>query len=386
VPTLQFELASLPADASRATDTLAEAQAMSASAPGSWSLRLGRWRGVEVRVHIYLPLLALVALLLATPPILAVGDFSSQLPLSPVPRVLMGLAVLVFSVVIHELVRAAITERVGGRTNLIVIGPTGGWAQPHLPADPPAQLVTAISGPLTYLALLVSAGCALAAAGEHSILGLLSPFKPSFLPTESTLHLAAQLMVWINACLLLINLLPIQPCDGVELIRGLLWPLVGRASAAMAVAHIAYGAAAATAVLAVVAKDDSVNNFLPAWFPLATASVLLLYGGNRAARQRQYDVGLAIDELESDDEQWLSAEWIEEERAAVLVEQVQEKQQETIDRKRREREDREDARVDDILVRLQEVGFEQLSEEEQAVLKRASRRYRQRRRDANQSH
>jgi Zn-dependent protease len=359
---------------------------MSASAPGSWSLRLGRWRGVEVRVHLYLPLVALVALLLVTPPAMEVGEFSSQLSLDPVPLVLLGLGVLVFSVVVHELVRAAIAERVGGRTNLIVIGPTGGWAQPHLPADPPAQLVTAISGPLTYLALLVSAGCALAAAGDNNILGLLSPFRPEFLKTDSTLHSAAQLTVWINSCLLLINLLPIQPCDGVELLRGLLWPLIGRASAAMAVAHIAYGAAAATAVLAVVAKDENVNDFLPAWFPLATASVLLLYGGNRASRQRQYDVGLAIDELESDDEQWLSAEWIEEERAAVLVEQIQEKQQETIDRKRREREDREDARVDDILARLQAVGFAQLSEEEQAVLKRASRRYRQRRRDANQSH
>ena len=82
------------------------------------------------------------------------------------------------------------------------------------------------------------------------------------------------------------------------MLRGLLWPLVGRASAAAAVAHIAYGAAAATAVLAVVVQRRMLNDYLPAWFPLATLSVLLLYGGNRAARQRQYDVGLAIDELE----------------------------------------------------------------------------------------
>jgi hypothetical protein len=107
--------------------------------------------------------------------------------------------------------------------------------------------------------------------------------------------------------------------------------------------------------------------------------VLLVYGGNRASRQRQYDVGLAIDEIESDDEQWLNAEWIDDDhRAVVLVEQIHEKQQETLDRKRREREDREDARVDDILARMAEVGYEQLSDEEQAVLKRASRRYRQR--------
>jgi Zn-dependent protease len=354
---------------------------MGASSPGSWSLRLGRWRGVELRVHLHLPLVALAVLLAATLPVTSPLSIAMNLAPLSVGSALIAIAVLVLSVLCHELVRMVIAERVGGRTNLIVLGPIGGWSQPHLPSDPPAHLVTAISGPLTYLALLVGAGCALAAAGEHDILHLLQPFKPSIVDSSSKLFVAAQYTVWINACLLLINLLPIHPCDGAEVMRGLLWPLVGRASAAVALAHIAYGAAAATAALAVIVQHQQrmVNAYLPAWFPLATVSVLLLYGGNRAARQRQYDVGLAIDELESDDEQWLSAEWIEEERAAVLVEQLQEKQQEALDRKRREREDREDARVDDILARLREVGFEQLSEEEQAVLKRASRRYRQRR-------
>ncbi|HMO86039.1 MAG TPA: M50 family metallopeptidase, partial [Lacipirellulaceae bacterium] len=269
-------------------------------------------------------------------------------------------------------------HRVGERSSLIILGPTGGWAQPHLPADPPAHLMTAISGPLTYFVLAVAAGCGLALAGDRDVLRLLSPFDPRFSSSTSALHLAGQLTVWINSCLLLVNLLPIHPCDGADVLRGVLWPLVGRASASAAIAHIAYGAAAMTALLTVVVHRQMVNEYLPAWFPLAAISVLLLYGGNRAARQRQYDVGLAIDELESDDEQWLSADWIEEdERAAVLVEQLHEKQQEAIDRKRREREDREDARVDDILARLTQIRFDQLSEEEQAVLKRASRRYRQ---------
>jgi Zn-dependent protease len=350
---------------------------MSANPPGNWSLRLGRWRGIELRVHVHLPLVALSALLMAALPF--------YLPPPSMGSAVMAIAVLVASVLLHELVRAAIAHRVGGRTNLIVLGPIGGWAAPQLPSDPPAHLVTAISGPLTYLALLVTAGCGLALAGEHNILPLLNPFAPVFVQTESALHWAAQMTVWINACLLLANLLPIQPCDGAELLRGLLWPLVGRASASAALAHIAYGASAMTAVLAVVVQRSMVNDYLPAWFPLATISVLLLYGANRAARQRQYDVGLAIDELESDDEQWLNAEWIEDERAAVLVERMQEKQQDALDRKRREREDREDARVDDILARMADVGFDQLSEEEQAVLKRASRRYRQRRRQPEET-
>jgi hypothetical protein len=118
---------------------------------------------------------------------------------------------------------------------------------------------------------------------------------------------------------------------------------------------------------------------VPNWFPLALAALFLLYGGSRTTHERRYDVGLAIDELDSDDEQWLNAEWDDDEREAVLVEHLQDKQQETLDRKRREREAHEDARVDAILERLQSVSFDQLSDEDRAVLKRASRRYRRRR-------
>jgi Zn-dependent protease len=267
---------------------------------------------------------------------------------------------------------------VGGRTNLIVLGPTGGWAQPNLPSDPPAHLVTAIAGPLTYLAIIVTAACGLAISGEQNLLNLFSPFQPQFLPYRSALHTAAQLTVWINTWLLLVNLLPIQPCDGAEVLRSLLWPLVGRASASAAAAHIAYGAAAMTAIMAIAVQQQMLNNVIPQWFPLSVLAVLLLYGGNRAARQRQYDLGVDIDQWESDDEQWLNADWLDDDRAAVLVEHLHQKQQDALDRKRREREDREDARVDDILARMHDVGFDKLSDEEQAILKRASRRYRQR--------
>src|SRR5262245_17921126 len=165
---------------------------MPASSPGSWSLRLGRWRGVELRVHLHLPLVALIALLATSlwaslppsgdpvPP-----DLAGYLDPTSVRSALIAIFVLVASVMCHELVRAFIAERVGGRTNLIVLGPIGGWAQPHLPSDPPAHLITALSGPLTYLALLVGAGCCLAAAGEHEILQLLQPFQPVFIRTAS---------------------------------------------------------------------------------------------------------------------------------------------------------------------------------------------------------
>src|SRR5690606_7549753 len=121
---------------------------MNRSGGGSWSLRLGRCRGVEVRLHLHFPLLALVVLLVASlPPQATVG-----VSVAPVRGALAGRAIMVGSVDVHAAVRVLVAHRVGGRTNLIVLGPTGGWSQPQLPADPPAHLVTAIAGPLTYLA------------------------------------------------------------------------------------------------------------------------------------------------------------------------------------------------------------------------------------------
>jgi hypothetical protein len=196
-------------------------------------------------------------------------------------------------------------------------------------------------------------------------------------------------------------LLPMDPCAGAEILRGVLWPVVGRTSATAATAHVAVGMSVFFAVAAaLVAKtehsilvenvekiENSVSEekaenaveLMPGWFPLAATSVLLLFGGRGGTQSRTYDVGLAIDEFDSDDEEWLAAEWETEDREAVLVEHLQDKQQEALDRKRREQEANEDARVDDILARLHEAGFEKLSEEDRAFLKRASRRYQQRR-------
>ncbi|MBX3434455.1 MAG: hypothetical protein KF847_14130 [Pirellulales bacterium] len=333
----------------------------------SWSLRLGRWQGCEVRLHIHFPLLALAVMLAAT----VSGLFTAG-------EGLVAVGVWLASVAVHEGARMVAASRVGGRTHMIVLAPTGGLAQPHLPADPPAHLVTALAGPTAFLGMIVAAACALVALGRVEVLGLLSLFAPELDSGGSRLVLAMQLAVWINAWLLLVNLVPAPPLDGAELLRGLLWPLVGRASATAAMSHFALGAAAGTALLAVVLQHQTLGEVVPAWFPLSVLSVVLLYGGNRLSRQRRYDVGLDIEQLQLDESLWLQPQ-PEEDREAVLVEHLQQRQEETIDRKRRQREDLEDARVDDILARLTATTFDKLSEEEQAILRRASRRYRRRR-------
>jgi len=291
----------------------------------------------------------------------------------------LTLTILLVSTLLHELAKAISAVRVGGYTDTLILSPTGGWTKPRLPDDPPAHLVTALAGPICYLALIVLGGCVLALHGDRDLLGLLHPFAPALDTSAGPLVHACQVVVWLNWCLLLINLLPITPCDGAELVRSILWPIMGRTTATAVTANVALAISACMALAAVVFGQQTLAEQIPVWFPLGIASVVLLYGGVRDSAIRRYDHGLAIDEYESDDQSWMAAQWMEEEREAVLVEYQPDKQQEAIDRKRREQEAHEDARVDAILARLQAVGFEQLSEEDRTILKRASRRYRERR-------
>lgn len=333
---------------------------------------MGRPGGVEVRVHILWPLTALVFLLaikvIDIPPLAA----------------MWALTIFFTSVTLHELVRSIVATRVGGHTSAVVLGPIGGLTKLHLPVDPPAHLVTALAGPMTYLVLLVAAGCGLAWTGDRNVLlQTMNPLSPGIRAgvelDANPIELVAQLTVWVNWCLLLVSFLPVDPCGGAALLRGILWPMVGRSTATSVTSRIALGASLVAAALAVWLHDATSASGIPPWFPLAAISIFLLYGGYRHINTRRYDVGIAIDEFDSDDEEWLLSEWDEEDREAVLVEHLQDKQQEAIDRKRREREANEDEQVDAILSRLRNLRFEQLSEEDRATLKRASRRYRERR-------
>jgi hypothetical protein len=351
------------------------------SAHGIWSLCIGRWREAEVRLHILFPLVALSAFFLTR----NVEQIDERV-------VGWSLVVLLFSVAVHELARLVTALRIGGQAATIVLGPIGGLSKIHLPADPPAHLLTAMAGPIASFALLVIAACALALSGNGDMFRFfVRPTDLEYVFPHLGSHiiswkLLGQLFVYVNGLLLLIDMLPIDPCAGAEILRGMLWPVLGRSSANTATSHIALGMALFFAVAAVVVSYAKTTGLIiPSWYPLAFVAVLLLYGGRGAVVSKQFDVGIAIDEFDSDDEEWLTTDWVEEDREAVLVEHLQDKQQEALDRKRREQEANEDARVDDILARLHETSFENLSEEERAFLKRASRRYQQRRGSDNSS-
>jgi Zn-dependent protease len=367
--------------------------------PGSWSLHISYLRGVDVRLHVHFPLLALLAAyatsMVARPPL--ADFFSTGFPWTELQPVLLGMLVLLASVILHELGRLVVVNRLGGQFDTIVLTPVGGGTIPRLPDDPMVHLVTALCGPLVHLTLMVIAACGLVLAGQTQVIELLKPLAPNLQlghlqAVGSWLLLAAQLTVWLNWLLLLLNLLPVDPRDGAMLVRGLLWPVVGRASESIIAGRFATAMALFMVGLALFYRHAAVDTLsgtpIPAWLPLGILAIVVAWGAHGTAGASTVPVRQTLDPIDRDAPLWLLPQWPEEEpghgedRQAVLVEHFQDKQQEKLDRKRREQEANEDARVDAILARLHRCTLGELSDEERTVLKRASRRYRQRRENA----
>ena len=144
-------------------------------------------------------------------------------------------------VLLHEFGHALACRQVGGTANQIMLWPLGGVAYVDPPPRPGATLWSIAAGPLVNVALLpILYG-----------LGMLS--RSSALGWAATMpdaHAFLRAIFFINLSLLVFNILPIYPLDGGQILRSLLWFVVGRARSLMAAAIIGFLGAAGFVVLA----------------------------------------------------------------------------------------------------------------------------------------
>jgi len=124
-----------------------------------WSVSLGRFAGVQVRLHAFFLLFALGILYLAS------GGVTSTDP-GLVGDCALALAVLLVSVLLHELAHGIAAQRVGGSVEELVLGPFGGLAPMSVPAQPQLQLIVAVAGPLVNLGLVFLSTMCLLLAGD----------------------------------------------------------------------------------------------------------------------------------------------------------------------------------------------------------------------------
>jgi CBS domain-containing protein len=168
-----------------------------------WSIPLGRWMGVEIRVHLFFPLLALVCLALS-------GSCG-------IGRGLGMFVLLVAAVVVRETARLMVAAWLGLRLRAILLLPIGGmfaYADPESQegsSQGGGQFALALAGPVANVATaLLLAAAFLGASGDIKLFA--QPWISAGVLVRS--------MVWMQAGLGLLHLLPAYPLDAGRLLRG----------------------------------------------------------------------------------------------------------------------------------------------------------------------
>src|SRR5579862_4117163 len=128
-------------------------------------------------------------------------------------------------VTLHEFGHALACRQVGGSADHIVLWPLGGVAYVNPPQRPGATLWSIAAGPLVNVALwVILSGIGWFSRGS------------AWLAASPDLHALLRSIFIINLGLLIFNILPIYPLDGGQILRSLLWFLIGRARSLMVAA------------------------------------------------------------------------------------------------------------------------------------------------------
>jgi len=170
------------------------------------SIRLFRFAGIEVFLHWSWFIVAVVEI-----------NLRKQFYSSVVFNVLEYLTLFCI-VLLHEFGHSLACRSVGGKADQIVLWPLGGVAYVAPPQRPGATLWSIVAGPLVNVVLLPVFFAAWWGAGQ---LGW-----EASQPDVFRLLLS---IAFINAAILVFNILPIYPLDGGQILRSLLWFAFGRA-------------------------------------------------------------------------------------------------------------------------------------------------------------
>ncbi len=336
----------------------------------TWNISLGRWAGVQVRLHVFFVLFAIVAVHLGS----KTNDHHQLY------GTLACLGLLLASVLLHEFGHCLAARRMGGSADQIVIWPFGGLANVTVPHEPQHELLVAVAGPLVNFSICLLTAPLLLIVYQAKMLPLLNPLAT---PQEMALTWQAGLMwtFWINWLLTLVNLLPAYPLDGGRVLRSLLWATTrhGFRESAIVAARVAKITAVGLCIGAWWLNDDPDYSFVP--LPLVLIGVFLFFGARQETERLAdhetedaffgYDFSQGYTSLEKTlapprhHQPGMFKKWLSDRRAARLLRQQQ-------------LEAEEERRVDDVLARLHERGPHSLSDEDRALLDRVSERYRNR--------
>lgn len=173
---------------------------------GQGSIRLFRFSGIDVFLHWSWFLVAAYEIQIRK------GSYSSS-----TWNVVEYLALFLI-VLLHEFGHALACRQVGGTANRIVLWPLGGVAYVDPPPRPGATLWSIAAGPLVNV-VLFPVLLAVFFLGRSLGWGTTMP----------DLYKLVKMVLTIDVVLLVFNILPFYPLDGGQILRSLLWFVLGRA-------------------------------------------------------------------------------------------------------------------------------------------------------------
>ena len=190
-----------------------------------------------------------------------IGEYSS-----PLWRILEYLSLFLI-VLLHEFGHSLACRQVGGQANQIVLWPLGGVAYVNPPQRPGATLWSIAAGPLVNVVL------------APVLFGLLLISRASGMAHSSpNLYALLGAALTIDIYLFIFNMLPIYPLDGGQILRSLLWFILGRARSLMAATILGFIGAIGFIALALWRQN--------AWLGVITVFMLVnCWGGLMHARE-----------------------------------------------------------------------------------------------------
>src|SRR5579862_911730 len=199
----------------------------------SGSLRLFRVFGIDVMIHWSWLLIAVIEMQFHP-----FGNFQS-------PWWVVALYLSIFGIVsLHELGHLVACRKLGGTADRIMLAPWGGKAVYHPPPRPGPWFFTVAAGPFVNV-MLVPATFALA------VFCHIEGWAQQSLDLQS--YLGA--IIGINLFLLVINLLPLYPNDGGQMVFAILWSIIGRWPALLMTSLVGLVGSIAIGVLCLLAQQ-----------------------------------------------------------------------------------------------------------------------------------
>jgi Zn-dependent protease len=348
----------------------------------SWSLPLGRLFGIQVRLHVILPV-AFIAL------VLRAAFKEDVIPGSWIDMTML-LGLIFLSVLLHEFGHCFAARRVEGDANEILLWPLGGLAYCDVPHTPRANFICVIWGPLVNLLLCVACSVLLIGLSEPTLRPTWNPLwyplrvnaegqiklytwsGEAFL-TGSPQWIILARFLWVNWVLFLFNMVLVAfPMDAARICQCILWKYFGFHRATTITVMVGFFMVIVVAIVALAANEFFLG--VLAWFVFVSCRhqyVVLEMGGEDAVFG--YDFSQGYTSLERDQ----PAAAPPRRRQSWFARWRQRRAQQKMIREQEVRE-AEERRLDELLEKVQRGGLASLTEEERRFLKRASDRYRNR--------